>query len=266
MNATRTMLGMSLGALLCTGAGAQETTPRTARQLTDCMRAALPARSSVQTMVMRSKDRIGATTESRLKVYWQQQEDGTSRVLLRFTAPPDMRGSAILLLEQDDRSDDMFMYLPEIKRSRRITGHMSTGSMFGSDFTYEQFQRMQGMADDADVKLLEDGELEGRRVRVLEHRPKPASESQFERILSYVDPANCVPLKIEYYEPGERLRKVLTADPSQVEQVENSWIARKLLMRDLRDGTETEVEVEEIDVNARIKRKIFTERELARGH
>ena len=105
MNAMRTMLGMLLGALVCTGAGAQEATPRTARQLTDCMRAVLPERSSVQTMVMRSKDRIGAINESRLKVYWQQQEDGTSRVLLRFTAPPDMRGSAILILEQDESLD-----------------------------------------------------------------------------------------------------------------------------------------------------------------
>ena len=239
--------------------------PQTAAEIEDCIRENLPEKSSVQTILLRAKDRIGAINESKATIYWKKFDDGFSRVMLRFSAPPDMRGTGLLLVEKAEQND-MFMYLPELKRVRRVTGRMLAGSMFGTDFSYEQFERIQGLAEDVSSERLPDGQLDGKAVYVLSQIPDQEAGSSFERVVTYLDPANCVPLKVEFFERGARLRKLLTADASQIDREGQSWIPRRLLMKDLRDGTETELVVEKIEVEASIPRKIFTQGALERGN
>jgi hypothetical protein len=257
---------VALLACLAVATGAAATSPpQTAAEIEDCVRENLPEKSSIQTIVLRATDRVGGVSESKTKLYWKKGDDGFSRVLLRFSAPPDMRGSALLLIEKDDRND-MFMYLPELKRVRRVTGHMMGGSMFGTDFTYEQFERLQGLAEDVSSERLPDVQLDGKTAYVVSHLPDQEEGSDFEKVVAYVDSTTCVPLKVEFFEKGERLRKLLTTDPSQITKEGESWIPRRLLMQDLLDQTETELIVEKIEVGASIHRKMFTQRALERGN
>jgi len=99
--------------------------------------------------------------------------------------PADTRGSALLLIEKPGRND-MFMYLPELKRTRRVTGPGLSGGMFGTDFTDSQFERLQGVARDLHVERMPDAELDGAPVRVLAHTP--GDDPEFESVLSYIDP------------------------------------------------------------------------------
>ena len=60
-------------------------------------------------------------------------------MLLRVHEPADLEGAGLLLLEKSDRTD-MFIYLPDLKKVKRVTSHMLSGSLFGSDFSYEDFE------------------------------------------------------------------------------------------------------------------------------
>lgn len=235
----------------------------TADEIEACVRANLPSRSSIQTVAFRVNGRAGQTTSSHVKIHWQQSEEQLSKVLLRFDAPPDMRGSALLLIEKPKRND-MFMYLPELRRVRRVTGPALSGGMFGTDFTYSQFERLQGVARDLSVERLPDEQLDGKTMHVLGH--EPADDPEFEYVKSYVEPERCVPMKTEFFESGKRLRKVLTSDPEQVKAVGKNWIPHRMVMADVVQGTSTEFEVEAIDVEAKIHRKTFTEAYLAQGN
>ncbi len=237
---------------------------KTADEIEACVRANLPSRSSVQEVSFRVNGPGGATTDSNVKIHWQQDaKTELSRVHLRFEAPLDMRGSALLLLEKPGRND-MFMYLPELKRVRRVTGPALSGGMFGTDFTYSQFERLQGVARDIEVVRLADGEFEGSPVYVLGHTP--ADDPEFDYVESYVDPERCVPMRTEFFEANRKLRKVLKAEPAHVKQVGSHWIPHRLVMSDVVRGTSTEFRVDTIEVNAKIHRRMFTEGNLAQGN
>jgi len=234
-----------------------------ADEIEACVRANLPSKSSIQEVRFRVNGKGGMTSDSHLKIHWQMGEDQLSNVLLRFDAPLDMRGSALLLIEKPGRND-IFMYLPELKRVRRVTGPSLSGGMFGTDFTYSQFERLQGVARDISVTRLPDTEVDGTPVHVLAH--EPADDPEFEYVVSHVDAERCVPLKTEFFESGRRLRKVLEADPAAITAIEGLWIPRKLVMKDLAQGTSTEFSVDSIEMNAKIHRKIFTQANLSQGN
>jgi len=244
---------------------ASHAAPETAEEIDACVRANSPETSSVQTVQLRVTNRVGDTSESIAKIHWMRFEDGLSKALLRYERPLDMRGAGVLLIEKEGRSPDTFLYLPDIGQVRRVSSSAASSSLFGTDFSYEDFNRLVGMAGEAAKTREADTQIEGRDAWVLSLRPAPEDESSYERIVMTVDQATCVALRTESWEPGERLRKVLTADPSAIEQVGTLWVPRKLQMRDERDETRTDVVVEEVDVEAEIKRKMFSARELEAG-
>jgi outer membrane lipoprotein-sorting protein len=233
------VLPLVLTLVLTGGSAAAEL--QTAEEIDACYRDNFPKESSVQVVSMKAVDRIGATTESRSKMYWKKFDDGFARVMMRFEKPADLRGAGLLMVEKKDRND-MFIYLPVLRRVKRITSRMTSGSMFGTDFSYED-----------------------RPAYVLEVRPTEKEESAYERIKAFIDKETCVTLRAEFYERGDKPRKVLTNDPSKLTRVGEIWVPHEFLMRDHRDETHTRMSVEEVEVGVEIPRKIFSQKELESG-
>ncbi len=251
-------------AVIAVGVAAAAAELQTAEQIEACHKNSFPDDSSVQTISMNAKDRIGEVTISKAKIHWKKFDDGLSRVMMRFFSPPDLRGAGLLMVEKKARND-MFIYLPELGRVKRITSRMTSSSMFGTDFSYEEFERMQGIAESAPVTRGEDAAVDARPVYVIEARPTSESDSAYERIVSFIDKETCVLLRSDFYERGDRARKLLTAKTSTLSREGDFWFAREYLMRDLRDETETTMIVEEVEVGKPIPRKMFSERELVSG-
>jgi len=239
--------------------------PETAEEIEQCVRDNLPNKSSSQTIVFSSTDRVGAVTVSRSKLYWKEFDGGLSKVMMRFIKPLDLRGAGVLMIEKKGRSPDTMMYLPAVRKTRRVSSRAAAGSLFGTDFSYEDFQRLMGISGDSSKVREPDSEIEGRGVYVIVARPGEDSASAYERVVTSVDKKTCVPLLTESYESGDRLRKRLLADPSQITAEKGHWVARKQTITDVRDETMTELQIEEIELDGDIHRKIFSERELEAG-
>jgi len=237
----------------------------TAAEIEQCVRDNLPRKSSIQTIVFRSTNRVGDVTESDATIHWKLFDGKRSKVLLRFERPLDMRGAGMLLIEQRGRSPDTFMYLPELRMVRRVSSRAAASSLFGTDFSYEDFQRLVGMSTDASKERAADTKVDGREVYSVVGRPDPESHSAYERVVTFVDKETCVPLRTESYEPGGGLRKLLTADSSKIEREGTLWVPREQTMKDLRDETQTDLVIEQIDIDANIHRKMFSARELEAG-
>ena len=252
-------IGLALGLPLAAGALSDD---KTAADIETCMQENFPSDSSIQSIVMVSNDRVGNANEMRSKIFWQKGDEDQSKVLMLFDDPPDLRGAALLMLEKPSRSD-MFMYLPELGKTRRVTSHMMSSSMFGTDFSYEQFERMQGMADDATSERQPDADVEGRPVYVIANVPGPESDSEFDRVVSYVDRETCVMLKVEFFEKGDELTKVMTSPFGTVTQEPSGWVPRQINMKNLIEGTDTTIEVTEIETGAEIPRKYFSQSKLS---
>jgi hypothetical protein len=229
-----------------------------------CMSDNLRGESSVQSLEMIPRDRMGSERTIAANVYWKRFDDGYSRVLARFTAPADIEGAAFLLIETETRAD-MFLYLPELRKQRRITTQSLRGKIYDTDFSYEDFERLQGFNHAEKPERLPDGEVDGRAVFVLQVRPAPDSGSAYDRIVTHVEQERCVPLKTELYEGPERLRKTFTVDPAGVRKSGDSWIPGELVMRDLRDETETRLRILELEIDKEIPNKAFRLDRLGRG-
>jgi hypothetical protein len=227
-----------------------------------CMRANEPKTTSVQSIRLEAHDRSGGVTYSKATVYWSREETGLSKVMARIFEPPDMRGAGLLLIEEDDHAP-MYMYLPETGRVRRVNKHMAQGSLFGTDFTYEEFQHIYGLVKDQKSVRLPDEELDGRPVYVLSGTP--GAGSSYERTRFIVDKASCVPLRMEFYERGDRLRKLIVADVDSIIEVDGRHLAEKLEARDQRDGTKSLLLVEKIEFGVRIPRRTFSTNWLETG-
>jgi hypothetical protein len=233
--------------------------PQTPEEILQCIRGNEPERSSVQTVLLRSTDRIGGVTESKATLYWQKNDEKLSDLAMCFFDPPDMRGAALLIDEQPgERSSDIFLYLPDLQRVRRVNKHMSGGSIFGTDFSFEDFERVYGLVQDGRTERLPDQQLDGHSVWVLAGFPSAEAESAYQRIVSYVDVQGCVPLKVEFFELGDRLRKSLVADPTTLLEEGKVRVPRSIVMRDLRDETSSELVVERLEVDREIPPATFT--------
>ncbi len=208
----------------------------------ECMRANIPEAVRIQRVELVAVDREGGERVLRGRLY-ASREDDRVRVMFRIEAPVDMAGAAFLLREREGE-DDMYLYLPAIRRVRRVRGGGDTARLFGTDLSYDDIKQIQNAYRAGTLGSAEDGEIEGRAVHVLEVRPaEPEREQELLRL--YVDRASCVVLRADFYDSGG-LRRQLRVDPQRLRQVDRYWYAEQLEVRDLRGGTHTRVTVSEV--------------------
>jgi len=231
-----------------------------------CMRANLPKLSSVQNVRFETRDRTGSTRTIEGKIYWRRgADDRHSKTLVHIESPPEVRGSSYLLIEKDDDLD-IFVYLPEYGKVRRITPHALAGSLFGTDFSYEDMMRLRHVFEEQKVTSIRDEEQAGRASQLVELVPPPESGSSYERVRAWLDRETCVPLRMEFVAKGGALVKELSIDPATLERHGSVWVARGFRLRDLHEQTETSMSLGDIELDVALPDRLFSERALAQGN
>jgi hypothetical protein len=244
-----------------TGSAAELST----EEVRKCMRRNLPERTARQELSFVSRDATGAQRSLDAEFFWKRGAQGLSKVLGRVSAPPDLRGSAFLLIERDG-SNEMFSYVPELKRVRRISGRQVSGSLFGTDFSYEDVERLQAMASQTDVERLPDSEVAGRKTFVLSAALPPDPTSTYTRVVSYVDEQTCVALRTELSNKEGVVAKEVVIPFEQVEAEGERFVPRAVIARNLDAGSETRLRVEKIEYDVPLSDSFFSEAALTKGH
>ena len=259
-------LASAIAALLALplAARAQETAAARLAEVNACLERNIPRVSSEQVVEFVSVDRVGGERVSRSKILAKRFDDGLRRLRMRFSKPVEMRGAALLMIETEAGANDMFLYSPELRKVKRVTAAGVGGTLFGTDFSYEDFERWQNLNKPGKQKRGADTTLAGRPVFVLESEPDAASGSAYEIVISYIDKETCVVLKSESFEPGRRLRKVLTASPDSIIEQNGIHVVSELRMQDVRDQTHTSVVIEDMEIDRDIPDREFTISQLSK--
>src|SRR5262245_21541193 len=84
---------------------------------------------------------------------------GNSKSVLRFSAPPEVKGVALLVVNHPDRSSDQWMWTPAVGRERRIALQDRSQRFFGTDFSFEDLEERD--TDQFDYRALEDETFDG---------------------------------------------------------------------------------------------------------
>jgi len=217
--------------------------------LEQCVSRNLPEHSAVLEFRIQAQDREGGVQETAATLLWRRGAAGESRALLRIQEPAEMRGTAVLMILRDDRDPKTYVYLPEVEKVRRIRKGRLKGAFLGTDFSYEDFERLQGGPKQTQLGVLEAPvRIDGRKTWVVEAIPNPDEHSAYQRVLTYIDPQTCLPIQMEFEGEQGKLLKRLTTDVAAIRQRGKRYVPASYLMEDLRDGTQTQLIVRHLDV------------------
>lgn len=224
-----------------------------------CVNKNSQATSSVQTIELRSKDRRGYEQVLRANSYVKRSPGGKARIMMHFNEPFDMRGARFLIIEKSPRND-MYIYMPGLLVVRKITSKRISSSILGTDFSYEDYERLHGILSNLRSEQAADAKIGKRPVHVINSYPKAGSG--YKKITTYIDTKTCVALKTELFGKNNKLRKLLTVNARDVHRHGKIYLPHKLLMRDLRDKTETRMIVEKIKIDMPLEDKLFDPKQL----
>jgi len=192
----------------------------------------------------------------------------TRKGITFFLSPPEVRGVGFLAWSYPDKDDDQWLYLPELKRVRQISGSSRKQSFQGSDFTYDDLQLFDDLRDwtesDATSKLVREGEvMDGVPCEVIELAPQ-GKEYDYGKIVVWLDRKDSTFRKVELYDKKDgALVKTLLL--TRFETIDNIPTPRSIEMANAKKGTKTRMESSEIRYNRGLTDDSFTERALERA-
>ncbi len=215
--------------------------------------------SSLAEMEMRLKNSRG---QERVRSMEMAEGDfgGLQYSLIRFTAPSDVRGVGLLSIEQENDEDLQWLYMPALKRSRRISSSGKSDSFMGSDFTYEDLENTA--PDKGQHTKIGTDVVNGRQCWVVETVPE---DRAYSRVVQWIGQESKISWKAEFYElgSGERLLKTLTVESA--EQIDGYWIEKRLVMKNVQTGHSTTLIRSRIDLDPGLEKSDFSVRSLERG-
>lgn len=170
---------------------------------------------------------------------------GDARNLIRFTDPPEVKGVGFLSLARPGgQNPDQWLYLPSMKRERRIAAQDRDASFVGTDFNYEDMEEF----DHEKYKVALQGEqsVDSFLCYVIEAIPvENVVKSVYEKKILYLRKDILYLLREDLFHKGEKepAKRMILSD---IQNIGGHWVARKMEMSDLKKGSRTTVLLKEI--------------------
>lgn len=187
------------------------------------------------TMQMILRNRQGEESKREIRSKALEVKDDGDKSLIIFDQPKDVEGTALLTYSHKTADDDRWLYLPALKRVKRIAGNNKAGPFMGSEFAFEDLGSQE--VEKYTYKHLRDEKLDGQDVFVIERYPTD-KDSGYTRQVVWMDTAEYRPLKIEFYDRKQSLLKTLTFQDYQ-QYLGKYWRPGKLDMINHQTGKST---------------------------
>ncbi len=197
-----------------------------------------------------------------------KEYENSSKALVRFIKPPDVRGTGFLAEIKDEGEAEAFIYLPALRKSRRISSSERNQSFMGSDFSYSdiQLQRTPEDTDEDDTRYkLLGTETVGKTKTVecykIENIPVQDEDEQYSKIIYLIRKDNLLPVKAEFYDKHGKIRKQLFF--KKVKKIGGKYLMpTEMAMQDVKKKHKTVMEMRDIEVDIDIPEDVFTKRNL----
>src|SRR5262245_47058874 len=209
--------------------------------------------------LLRVIDAKGKTSEKGW-TYERLGSHGNSKVVIRFTAPADVKGVALLVLNYPDRASDQWMWTPAINRERRVATQDRRARFFGTDFSFEDLEERD--VDQYDYEMQGDDTLEGEACWKIAASPRAGKRSQYTRSIYWIRKSNYTYAQIENFDGDKLVRRLKYRD---MQNIQNVWTARTLEVEDVTRKSRTVLSIDSIIYNAPLADNEFTVQALRRG-
>ena len=207
---------------------------------------------------LRVIDPKNKVTEKRW-VYDRTGSHGNSKAILRFTAPAEVKGVALLIINHPERSSDQWMWTPAYNRERRVAFQDRATRFFGTDFSFEDLEERD--TGQFDYKLLGEEMFDGAACWKLQSTPKQSKISQYSYSYLWVRKDNYAFAQIENYTKEQLVRRAHYTD---IRNDQGIWTAHQIDMHDLKRNSHTILTIEKLQYNIAMKDEDFTLEALRR--
>jgi len=180
-------------------------------------------------------------------------QKGCDRRMVKFLSPASQKGIGVLSLPDDI----MYLYLPAFKKTRRIASHVKNTKFAGTDFTYEDMEAKR-YSEKYTPEILKKDE----NHYILQLKPKKDVKTDYSKLIMWVRADNFYPTKIEFYDKGNNLYKVMLRE--KIEKVGKYWVSKESEMEDLKAKHKTKMILEDVKFDSGLSDELFTERYLIR--
>lgn len=219
-------------------------------------------------LVMHLVDRRGKA-RTRETIGYRKYYGKEKRSLLNYTEPANVQDTAFLTWDypEIEKDDDQWLYLPALRKVRRISASDRGDYFLGTDFTFEDM-KLEGKLSPQDYEyhLIGEDVIDGIPTYHMGSAPRSdaiAKELGYGRTEFWVDTRNWLIIKADYWDPkGQPLKSMQASD---IRQVQGIWTRHQLRMQNHVTGHETRFEFSEVDYQTPVTDQLFTQQNLARS-
>ncbi len=184
-------------------------------------------------MILRNSQGDESTRLIRVRTL-EQLNDG-DKSLTTFDEPADVKGTNFLSFTHKTGPDDQWLYLPALKRVKRISSRNKSGPFMGSEFAYEDLSSQE--VEKFTYKYLRDESYNGLDCFVVERYPEDR-DSGYTREVAWIDKQAYRPQKIVFYDRKNSLLKTLTYSGYR-QYLDKFWRADEMFMQNHQNGKST---------------------------
>jgi len=210
-------------------------------------------------MILRNKQ--GQESERKIRIRTLEVKEDGDKSLTIFDTPRDVKGTAFLNFTHKKGDDDQWLYLPALKRVKRISSRNKSGSFMGSEFAYEDISSQE--PEKYTYKWIRDEVYEGLECFVVEYYPVDKKNSGYTKQVAWLDKDQYRVWKVEYYDRKNSLLKTLTFKGYR-QYLDKYWRADEMYMVNHQTGKSTKLIMSNYKFRTGLKDRDFNQNSLKR--
>ena len=217
-------------------------------------------RDAQANMYMKLYNAAGQESRREMRMRFLEVPEDADKTLITFHFPRDIKGTGLLTFEHIEKGDDQWLYLPALKRVKRIASENKSGSFVGSEFSYEDISTNK--PEKYTYRYLREDTHDGKAVWVTERYPKTQS-SGYTKIITWVNQTNFQTVKQEYFDRKGAVLKIQSVKGLTL-YLEKYWRPSEVSMDNVQTKKKTILEFLEWKFQKGLKDSLFRKRSLER--
>ena len=187
-----------------------------------------------------------------------RQFGDVTKTLMKFLAPAEVKGTAMLIYDYEDRSDDMWIYLPALRKTRRIVSSEKGKSFMGSEFSNADMARPN--LDQFEHKILGSATLAGKDCWKVESAcldEDIEDELGYSKQVAYIEKGSYLTRQVDYYDFDGELFKVMTLNDYQ-KQVNGKYFSFRMEMNNRQNGRSSVIAINRFQLGSKLAESYFS--------